>query len=140
METFKDIAVILGCITSTITVITLVMAAIPKFRKKVADWIRGKSGSSNIEKDIAQVKYMLEKHMADDMSKKEGIALQKEAMKCMLRDTITHIYYKRVNSGEIPVYEMEDLVHLYESYKALGGNSYVKNLYDQMTKEWTITR
>ena len=137
MEIFKNTAVILGCITSTITI---VVAIVPRFRRRVALWVRGKSGASYLENEIRQMKDMLEKHVSDDTMKREDIALQKEAMKCMLRDSITHIYYKRSTECEIPIYELEDLVHLYESYTSLGGNSYVQKLYQQMTEEWTIKR
>ena len=90
---------------------------------------------AEVEKDaelLYEIKDLLDEHIAADSAKSE-------AMKCLLRDSITGIYYKHLKEGELHAYELEDLTHLYDSYKKLGGNSYVENIYKQMTEEWTVT-
>lgn len=62
----------------------------------------------------------------------------KEAMKCLVRSHIVSIYYKRLKQGEIYQYEYENLSLLYKQYKALGGNSFIDKIYDEITENWTI--
>lgn len=53
---------------------------------------------------------------------------QQEALKCLLRSVITSKYYVYTEIGEIPVYEKENIIYMYEQYKAMGGNSYIENI------------
>lgn len=59
--------------------------------------------------------------------------------KCLLRCEILNIYYKGLEKREIHQYEAENLVKLYEAYKALGGNSFIEEVYSDI-KEWRIIR
>lgn len=60
-------------------------------------------------------------------------------LKSMERDRITAIYYKHSDEGEptLRQYERESLDTLYASYKTLGGNSFVQDLYGQM-RHWKV--
>lgn len=129
METLKNISVILGLLVSLGTIICI---TIPNIRIKIGSAFLRKQ---KVEKDaelLYEIKDLLDEHIAADSAKSE-------AMKCLLRDSITGIYYKHLKEGELHAYELEDLTHLYDSYKKLGGNSYVENIYKQMTEEWTVT-
>lgn len=53
----------------------------------------------------------------------------------ILRNTITHIYFKYKDDKKIPQFEKENVLALYENYQKLGGNSYVHNVVDAI-KEW----
>lgn len=59
--------------------------------------------------------------------------------KCLLRTAILNIYYKGLDKKELHQYEAENLVQLYEAYKALGGNSFIDCVYEDM-RTWTVTR
>ena len=59
--------------------------------------------------------------------------------KCLLRCEILNIYYKGLEKREIHQYEAENLVKLYEAYKALGGNSFIEEVYSDI-KEWKVVR
>lgn len=59
--------------------------------------------------------------------------------KCLLRTAILNIYYKGLDKKELHQYEAENLIKLYEAYKALGGNSFVDEIYSDM-RAWTIVR
>ena len=59
--------------------------------------------------------------------------------KCLLRCEILDIYYKGLEKREIHQYEAENLVKLYEAYKALGGNSFIEEVYSDI-KEWKVVR
>ena len=62
-----------------------------------------------------------------------------EGEKCLLRCEILNIYYKGLEKHEIHQYEAENLVKLYEAYKALGGNSFIEEVYSDI-KEWKVVR
>lgn len=53
----------------------------------------------------------------------------------MLRNTITHIYFKYKDQKKIPHYEKENVISLYERYENLHGNHYVKMIMEEM-KDW----
>ena len=50
----------------------------------------------------------------------------------MIRNTLTHIYFKYKDDKKIPHYEKENVLHLAARYK---GNSYVHTIIDEM-KAW----
>ena len=53
---------------------------------------------------------------------------QEEALKCLLRSTITSKYFVYTELGCIPEYEKENVNYLAECYFSMGGNSYVKTI------------
>lgn len=57
--------------------------------------------------------------------------------KCQLRGEMLRIYYHNRESGQIRQYEYENFVLLYEAYKALGGNSFIDKIYEEV-KKWEI--
>ncbi len=57
--------------------------------------------------------------------------------KCQLRSEMLRIYYHNHQLSEIRQYEYENFVALYEAYKALGGNSFIDEIYEKI-KEWEI--
>lgn len=52
--------------------------------------------------------------------------------KCQLRNEMLHIYYRHCDTKEIRQYEYENFVFLYEAYKALGGNSFIDKIYEEI--------
>ena len=65
--------------------------------------------------------------------KKRDIS-QEEALKCLLRSNITSKYYVYNELKEIPLYEKENINYMFEQYKAMGGNSYVSGLVEEINK------
>jgi len=57
---------------------------------------------------------------------------QQEALKCLLRSSITSKYYVYSELGAIPLYEKENLNYMNEQYKAMGGNSYILNIMEEI--------
>ena len=53
----------------------------------------------------------------------------------MLRKEITRIYYKYLPFKALPRYVKEELVTMYNDYKAQNGNSFVKDIFEEM-KLW----
>ena len=128
MELLKNISVVLGLVISSGTIICI---TIPNLRSRIGSaFLREKQDKEDAEL-LHEIKDLLDEHIEGDVAKNE-------ALRCLLRDRITGIYYKHLADGELHAYELEDLSQLYASYKQLGGNSYVKNIYKQMTEEWRV--
>lgn len=64
----------------------------------------------------------------------EALKGNNEATKCLLRSNITSKYYVYTELGEIPRYERENCIYMYSQYKAMGGNSYVAQIMEEINK------
>lgn len=73
-----------------------------------------------------------QKEISEELKKSKEIDL------ALLRNAITSIYFKYLDTKKIPHYENENLHSLYSQYEKLGGNSYVKTLVETMEK-WEET-
>lgn len=136
-EFAKTIGGIVGC---TISCITLIGLTVKPIRSKISNLIQSDSHSNELGDKIDKISKLLEEHTKQDEEKQLAIANQNEAIKCLLRDSITKIYYKNLPKKEIKAYELEDLSQLYKSYIKLDGNSYVKTIYKQMTEDWKVVQ
>ncbi len=56
---------------------------------------------------------------------------------CQLRSEMLRIYYYNRESRQIREFEYENFVLLYEAYKALNGNSFIKKIHDDV-ESWEI--
>ena len=59
---------------------------------------------------------------------------QEKALKCLLRSAITSKYYVYTELKAIPMYEKENIIYMYEQYKAMGGNSYIDKIIEELSK------
>lgn len=66
-----------------------------------------------------------------------GIAQVKEGHRCLLRSDIVRIYYRHHDDRQLREYEFKNMEQCYKAYKALGGNSFVERIYEEM-REWDI--
>ena len=57
--------------------------------------------------------------------------------RCLLRTDMMRTYYKHVDDGEIKMYEYQNFQTNYEAYKALGGNSFIDHIYEEV-QEWKV--
>lgn len=53
----------------------------------------------------------------------------------LLRNAITSIYFQYKDIKQIPHYQKENVLSLYEQYERLGGNSYIKNVIKEI-QDW----
>lgn len=53
------------------------------------------------------------------------------AVRSLLRADIISMCHKSIKQGFIPLYNRENLIDMYHSYKTLGGNGAVKEIYEQ---------
>lgn len=59
---------------------------------------------------------------------------EKTTLQALLRNAITSKYYVYTELGNIPDYERRNLIYLFEEYKKWNGNSYVKQIMEEMLK------
>lgn len=112
MQTLQIISLVLGIITASFTVLTLLCAP---FRK----WLMN---SKNEKK-----------------KREEEESIRKETHRCLLRDRITSTYYQYRDQRQIPQYEYENIERLYKQYKYLGGNSFVDKIWAEI-QTWVVVR
>ena len=60
-----------------------------------------------------------------------------DGQRCQLRSEMLRIYYHNREEGRIRQYEYENFVKLYNAYKALGGNSFIDKIYEEI-KTWEV--
>ena len=61
-----------------------------------------------------------------------------EGMKCQLRSDMTRTYYKNRDDKKMRQYEYESFKANFAAYTALGGNSFVKHINEEIDT-WEIT-
>lgn len=63
----------------------------------------------------------------------ERCAAVVEGIRCQLRTEMMRTYYRHKDDEEIRQYEMENFVHNYKAYVALGGNSFIGKIYKEVS-------
>lgn len=141
MEIVKNIGAIVGMVLSCLTLITLLCKPL---RKKISGWIRQVSQAEEywdaIERNqmaIDEIRAGMQQIMATEESKQALLAKFQKSQLSILRDDITRLYFKYLEEKQVPFYARKDMVQLYETYTDMGGNSYVKTIYDEFM-EWPV--
>ncbi len=134
MGIITNIGAVIGVVLSCITLITLLCKPL---RNKIAGWIRKTSHMEETRAAVDEVRAMMQQLMAAEESKQAMLRLFKESQLSLLRDSITDLYFKYLPKKEVPTYERKDMVKLFESYRKLGGNSYVQTIYEEFM-EWPV--
>ena len=99
-----------------------------KLIKEIAAWITVVAAAIVIF--VKPVREKIFKQKKDNQAEREGL-------KCLLRTDLLKIYYKGRDTQELEQYEAENFMKLYESYKNLGGNSFIDEIYEHVTR-WKI--
>jgi len=66
-----------------------------------------------------------------------GLNDVRDGQRCLLRSEILHTYYRHREAKKIRQYEYENIVYLYKAYKALGGNSFIDHIYQEIN-DWEV--
>lgn len=117
---FQSIGAVVGVILTLITFWGVISKKPKEFFRRA---IREEATAAN--KDMKDEVDLLKKKM--ESKDKTDLAI--------LRNTLTHIYFKYKDAKKIPHYEKENVMYLFEQYTTLGGNSYVKQIVDEV-KDW----
>lgn len=60
-----------------------------------------------------------------------------EGIRCQLRTEMLRTYYHHKDEKQIRQYEMENFQHNYGAYTALGGNSFIEKVHEEVSS-WEI--
>ena len=60
-----------------------------------------------------------------------------DGIRCQLRSEMLRTYYHHKADGKIRQYEAENFEHNYAAYTALGGNSFISNVHEEVSG-WEI--
>lgn len=61
----------------------------------------------------------------------------RDGQRCLLRSDMLVAYYHHKDTGHIRQYERQNFDLEYEAYKALGGNSFIDDVYTEVRK-WKV--
>lgn len=134
IEGVKNVAAIVGCVMSCISLVTLICKPL---RNAVVKFVTRQSGKTEMQTQICEIRDMLLEHLEADKLKQANAAQDREALLCLLRNSITRIYYVYLPKKQIPAHEFKNMIFLADVYKKLGGNSYVTTIVESM-KEWDV--
>lgn len=68
-----------------------------------------------------------------------GLGLIKDGIMWLLAAEIRKIYYRNLDDQRLRQYEYETVSFCYKAYKALGGNSFIKHIVEEM-ETWTVVQ
>lgn len=133
MEVIKNIAAVVGCLVSIITLLSICSktgrAFITGLFKRNTKTLREENEQQT--KDIREIQNTL-----NLMMEKFGALEEVSMQQC--RNTIKNIYYKYSNVKKIPLYERKTVDKTYRIYREVfHGNSYASLLYKEICK-WEI--
>jgi len=139
MEVVKNIAAILGVILSAASVLTLCSKTVRSFVLKI---LKKRKEQDELQKSIAEIKEMLERHIEEEKEFKDNLAemneINLEFTKEQCRNIIKGIFYRYSDTQTLPLYEKKALKSVEDLYvNRLNGNSYAALLLDEM-KDWEI--
>ena len=60
-----------------------------------------------------------------------------EGIRCQLRTDMLRTYYRHKDDKRIRQYEMENFTHNYAAYTALGGNSFISKVNEEVSS-WEV--
>lgn len=132
MQDLIDIIKLLGGVAGALTAIVAFIALISK---KPKEWFRNtiREETNNANKEIKEQIKKLDENTNAKLTEIENKVKTAEANDiAVIRNTITHIYFKYKDTKKIPHYEKENLLALYERYESLNGNHYIKNIMKEM--------
>ena len=60
-----------------------------------------------------------------------------DGAKCQLRSDMLRTYYRHAAEKRLRQYEMENFMLCYQAYRALGGNSFIEQVHEEV-KDWEV--
>ena len=62
-----------------------------------------------------------------------------DGIRCQLRTEMLRTYYRHKDDKRIRQYEMENFEHNFKAYTALGGNSFIGNVHEEVCTWEVVT-
>lgn len=126
----------IGALLSAIIVIAGALGSCSKkVRAHFSEKVRSISGIDALKKDVETIATNLQDYNSRFTSAENRISENESLMVAMLRDIITRVYHQNYQTKTLPPYGKQYICHMYEDYRKRGGNSYVKQIYEEMM-EW----
>ena len=124
INNFVEVMEVVGSIIGTLLTI---MTFVGIISKKPKEWFRRLIREESIAANQGLVTQLTEiqNHLKES----------DETDQTILRNNITHIYFKYKKDKQIPHFEKENVLYLAEQYNKLNGNSYVKQIVEEI-KTW----
>lgn len=133
---FETIGSIVGVLITLITFLTLITKRpIQAFRKLIRE--ESRVANNDLKKELEETNSKIDENNERIKEIEGRIKDNDETDLAILRNTITHIYYKYKDAKEIPFFEKENVMKLYERYEAKGGNSFIHTIVQDIT-EWKV--
>lgn len=80
---------------------------------------------------------MVVKNFKDQKQVRKEQEKIRDGQKCQLRAYMLQVYHDNKEKKALRQYEAENFVMMYRAYKAMGGNSFIDEIYDHVTK-WEL--
>ena len=136
VSVFETVGSVVGVLITLITFFTLITKRpIQAFRNLIRE--ESKAANSDLKKELEETNNKIDENNSRIKEIEDKIKDNDETDLAILRNTITHIYYKYRDSKEIPYFEKENVMMLYERYEKKGGNSFVHTIIDDIAK-WKV--
>lgn len=143
-EVIRTIGGVAGSIISVITLLTLIVKPMRDGFRRWIYQIAAQSDDHVSKNDMMEIKGIL-KHQSEQNEQilceledtKNDMAILKDSTRSTMKNMISSIYNTGRATKKISVNDRESLVHLYETYHALGGNNYTTLIYQEML-EWDV--
>lgn len=154
MEIVKDVAAVVGCILSCMSLLTIFVKPLRRgigaWFTKFADKTETTKALDDIKKELGEIRAQMAQNTSErrqqitDLRDQVNAIIEfdkknHEALKDMIRERIVSTYYANLEKKSLHYEEWETVSELGESYFQLGGNHFVKGLLRQMS-EWDILR
>lgn len=136
VSVFETIGSIIGVLITIITFLTLICKRpIQSFRNLIRE--EAKAANTDLKEELNKTNHKIDESNNRIKDIEETLKDNDETDLAILRNTITHIYYKHKDAEEIPYYEKENVMRLYERYEAKGGNSFVHTIMEDIS-DWKV--
>lgn len=134
LETVKAISSVVGLLSGSFGLLTAVCKPV---RKSLVAFVTRNSGKTEMQQQLAELRFMMQRHLDADEAKIEAAKNDREALLCLLRNQITEIYYNYLPMREMPAHQYKNMILLSEKYESEGGNTYVSAIVDKM-RGWRV--
>lgn len=134
IDTFKNIATVIGCITAIVGLVTLISKSV---RAKLTSFIVESSDKSGVESQLKKITDMIEQNEKADAAFRnrieKSLSITLDATVRSLRLEIKDIYTKYKDTKILPIYEKKAILDIQELYiDKLHQNHWGKTLLDEM--------
>lgn len=139
MEPITLITTIGGVCGAIATIIALLTLICKPLRAKFAKWVNKTANTDefntkfdDINTKLDNLANLVEKTIEQNEILQAELDKQSEALKASLRNSILKLYYCCQKKGYITTYQLQNVTELYNNYKNLKGNSFVKHLVEDI--------